>query len=67
MIWADLATDAIGILIFLAWLAIPPAYVVILGRHYVHRCQRELEDAESYVDYLVEQQRRSRGRHRLDR
>lgn len=71
MIWVDLARDAVGVLIFLAWLAIPPAHVMILGRHYVRRFERELEHAESYVDQvddeLAKLPRQGSGRHRLNR
>jgi hypothetical protein len=72
VIWADLARDAVGILIFLTWLAIPPAYVVILGRHYVRRCRRQLDDAESCVDELYhelarrDEPRKAPGRHHLE-
>lgn len=52
MIAADLAQDTLGILLFLLWLAIPPAYTVILGRRYVARCRDELTHTRDYLEQL---------------
>jgi hypothetical protein len=38
-VWSNLALDAAGILLFLVWLALPPLYLVVLGRSYLRRCQ----------------------------
>jgi hypothetical protein len=38
-VWSNLALDATGILLFLVWLALPPLYLVVLGRSYLRRCQ----------------------------
>lgn len=66
--WGELAKDASGILLFLAWLALPPLYTVVLGRRYVRRCadaaqkavwaNEELRQAlEDVEDLLASQQR----------
>ena len=34
----------------LLWLAVPVAYVVVLGGHYVRRCRAELDRARSFVE-----------------
>lgn len=54
MITAELAQDSVGILLFLLWLAIPPAYTVILGRRYVDRCRDEVASARDYLEQLRE-------------
>lgn len=41
--WNRLFGDAPGLLLFLVWLALPPLYVLAVGRHYARRC-RELYD-----------------------
>lgn len=35
VVWVELARDQVGVLLFLVWLVLPPAYVVVLGRRYV--------------------------------
>jgi hypothetical protein len=66
--WGELANDASGILLFLAWLALPPLYAVVLGRRYIRRCadaaqkavwaNEELRQAlEDVEDLLASQQR----------
>lgn len=52
MIVADLAQDTVGILLFVLWLLIPPAYVVILGRRYVDRCRDEIKHTRHYLEEL---------------
>lgn len=45
--WAELAKDAGGVLLFVVWLAVPPLYVIVLGRTYLARCRllyQELRD-----------------------
>jgi hypothetical protein len=42
-VWNRLFVDAPGLLLFLVWLALPPLYVLAVGRHYARRC-RELYD-----------------------
>ena len=37
--WGDLAQDVAGILLFVLWLALPPLYVIVLGRTYIQRCR----------------------------
>lgn len=52
-VWTDLAGDVGGVAIFLLWLALPPLYIVVVGRHYVRRCRDELERVQGYVDDVL--------------
>jgi hypothetical protein len=38
-VWSELAADAAGVLLFVLWLALPPLYLIVLGRLYVRRCE----------------------------
>lgn len=38
MVWDSLSLDLGGILLFAIWLALPPVYVVVIGRRYVRQC-----------------------------
>jgi len=51
--WTDLAGDVGGLMLFLLWLALPPLYVVVVGRHYVRRCRDEFERVQDYVDAVL--------------
>lgn len=37
--WSDLVADTAGLLLFMLWLALPPLYLIVLGRLYVRRCE----------------------------
>lgn len=43
--WSNFADDGFGILLFLVWLALPPLYVVVIGRHYVRQCAESAQQA----------------------
>jgi hypothetical protein len=38
-VWSELARDAASVLLFVLWLALPPLYLIVLGRLYVRRCE----------------------------
>jgi len=46
--WGDLARDVGGILLFVLWLALPPLYVVVLGRTYLRRCRLLYQQLRDY-------------------
>ena len=63
--WAELAKDAAGILLFVVWLAIPPLYVAVLGRSYLEQCRltyQELRDHGCECDCCCGA---DSGRHRM--
>lgn len=43
--WSELAKDAGGIALFVLWLALPLAYVAVLGRRYVRLAREAAQDA----------------------
>lgn len=45
MLWTELANDVTGILLFLLWLLLPPAYVAVLGRRYARQCAESAQEA----------------------
>ncbi|GGU26674.1 hypothetical protein [Lentzea flava] len=64
--WSELAKDVGGVLLFVVWLAVPPLYVIVLGRTYLVRCRllyQELRDHGCECDCCVV----GVGRHALDR
>lgn len=48
-VWSELAKDAGGIALFVLWLVLPLAYVVVLGRRYV-RLAREAAQEATYAN-----------------
>lgn len=65
--WAELAGDAAGVLLFVVWLAVPPLYVIVLGRTYLARCRllyQELRDYGCECDCCCDD---GTGRHALRR
>ncbi|WP_330270408.1 hypothetical protein OG205_24440 [Lentzea sp. NBC_00516] len=43
--WSELAKDAGGIALFVLWLVLPLAYVVVLGRRYVRLAREAAHEA----------------------
>jgi len=41
-----------GIAIFLVWLALPPLYTLVIGRHYARKCRERTEEAMRVRDEL---------------
>ncbi|MCP3801031.1 hypothetical protein NLX83_17350 [Allokutzneria sp. A3M-2-11 16] len=50
MLWSELARDGTGIALFLVWLLLPPAYMVLIGFHFQRRWRRERRLLLDYVD-----------------
>ncbi|MCG8926163.1 hypothetical protein [Lentzea sp. CC55] len=44
-VWSELAKDAGGIALFVLWLVLPLAYVVVLGRRYVRLAREAAQEA----------------------
>jgi len=44
-VWNNFADDGLGILLFLVWLALPPLYVVVIGRRYARQCAESAYEA----------------------
>lgn len=44
-VWGELAKDAGGLALFVIWLVLPIAYVIVLGHRYVRQAQDAAQEA----------------------
>jgi hypothetical protein len=47
-VWSDLARDTAGIVLFVVWLAMPPIYLIALGRVYLRRYEILYQQLRDY-------------------
>ncbi|MFB9909216.1 hypothetical protein [Allokutzneria oryzae] len=50
MLWSEFARDGTGIVLFLVWLVLPPAYMLLIGFHFQRRWRRERRRLLDYLD-----------------